>query len=200
MWADRHSPFNPANDRANTESELLALSPSTPTTVLHLCGLWGGDRLARHWVGKIAPTKEALRNKVGLVSPSHREPRTELTRHSDQGGIHMIHGLDVSRAILAVHRKFEPATGQRWLVTDQRIYDWWDLASAWGETKSREKHPDQDTADDGRGPQPRWVKELMAEQGVRILPRNIEALGRALDSREFWSTFGLEPVKARLEE
>ncbi|TCD63739.1 hypothetical protein EIP91_004990 [Steccherinum ochraceum] len=124
LWADRHTPYNTANDRANEEAELLKLSPASLTTVLDLCGLWGGDRSMKHWVGKVVPTKEALRIK---------------------GGIHLIHGLDVSRAILAVHRHFASrATGQRWLLTDQRVYDWWDLASAWGETHSREKHPNQE--------------------------------------------------------
>lgn len=112
----------------------------------------------------------------------------------------MIHGLDVSRAILAVHRNFSRAAGQRWLLTDQRVYDWWDLASAWGETKSREKHPEQDDTGDGRGPQPKWVRELMVEEGIRVLPRSVQHLGRVLDSREFWTTFGLEPIRARLEE
>ncbi|THH31504.1 hypothetical protein EUX98_g2685 [Antrodiella citrinella] len=178
-WADRHTPFNTANDRANGEQELLSLSPASPTTVLNLCGLWGGDRSVKHWVGKVLPTKEALRNK---------------------GGIHMIHGLDVSRAILAVHRHFGRAAGQRWLLTDLRVYDWWDLASAWGETKSIEKHPNAEERGEGRGPQPKWVKELMDEEGVKALPRGVEKLGRGLDSREFWTKFGLEPVKGRLEE
>jgi len=113
----------------------------------------------------------------------------------------MIHGEDVSRAILAVHAQFELANGERWMLTDGRVYDWWDLASAWGETESKVK---SETAvvvrdDDDRGPQARWVRELMVEEGVRGLPRPPEMLGRANDSREFWNAFGLEPVKARLE-
>lgn len=111
----------------------------------------------------------------------------------------MIHGIDVSRAILAVHHNFDRATGQRWLLTDLRVYDWWDLASAWGERVSREKHPDEDESGEGWGPQPKWVRELMDEEGVRALPRGVERLGRGLDSREFWSTFELQPVKGRME-
>ncbi|PIL23160.1 hypothetical protein GSI_14469 [Ganoderma sinense ZZ0214-1] len=51
----------------------------------------------------------------------------------------MIHGLpvDVSRAVLAVHARFDRASGQRWLLTDGWVYDWWDLASAWGEEGKR---------------------------------------------------------------
>ena len=44
-----------------------------------------------------------------------------------------------------------------------------------------------------------WVRELMEENNVRALPRSPEVLGRGLDSREFWSTFGLSPARARLE-
>ena len=101
-----------------------------------------------------------------------------------QGSIHMIHGLDVSRAVLAVHARFDRANGERWLLTDGRVYDWWDLASAWGE----------------EGKQGKWVRELMGETGVRALPRTPELIGRAMDSREFWDTFELEPVKGRLGE
>lgn len=34
----------------------------------------------------------------------------------------MIHGLDVARAILAVHSQFSLAAGSRWIVTDGRVY------------------------------------------------------------------------------
>ncbi|KAH8074806.1 hypothetical protein BXZ70DRAFT_963792 [Cristinia sonorae] len=179
VWSDRHSPINTSNARAAAEAELLALSPSSPTTVLNLCGLWGGERSIKHWVGKVLPTKYAVRKKTS---------------------VHMMHGEDVSRAILAVHKHFDRAVGERWLLSDLRVYDWWDLASAWGETKSREKHPEEDRSGDGIGPQPRWVRELMQEEGVRALPRDIVVLGRALDSREFWTTFELEPIRCRLEE
>lgn len=120
----------------------------------------------------------------------------------------MIHGVDVSRAILAVHANFSKASGQRWILTDGRVYDWWDLASAWGSNPNpgvsaqgleNTLAEDINGSDEGRGAQPRWVRELMHEQGVRALPRNIEHLGRALDSRDFWFEFGLSPLKARLD-
>ncbi|KAF7300874.1 hypothetical protein MKEN_01313700 [Mycena kentingensis (nom. inval.)] len=158
---DRHSPFN-LTSRASAEVELLALSPQTPTTVLNLAGLWGGKRIPRNWVERIAPTKDALKAK---------------------GSVHFIHGIDVARAILAVHTAFDKAAGQRWLITDGRVYDWWDLASAW--------FPEGEVA--------KWVQELMREEDVRVLPRDSGMLGRILDSREFWSTFGIAPMKARLE-
>lgn len=62
LWTDRHTPFDKTNARAAAEEELLALS--TPTTILNLSGLWGGARAVKHWVGRVAPTKEALKNKV----------------------------------------------------------------------------------------------------------------------------------------
>ncbi|KAJ6512630.1 hypothetical protein C8R45DRAFT_856838 [Mycena sanguinolenta] len=161
---DRHSDFT-LTGRASAEVELLALTPSlAPTTVLNLAGLWGGQRVVRNWLSRVAPTKDVLATK---------------------GSLHLIHGLDVARAIVAVHSDFSKAAGQRWLLTDQRVYDWWDLASAWA-------------AEPGDGPAV-WVRELMREGNVRVLPRNTELLGRILDSRDFWFEFGLAPVRARLE-
>ncbi|KAJ6620024.1 hypothetical protein B0H10DRAFT_2163647 [Mycena sp. CBHHK59/15] len=167
LFYDRNSPFT-LTSRANAEVELLALSSSlAPTTVLNLSGLWGGQRVVRNWLGRIAPTKEALKNK---------------------GSLHLIHGLDLARAIIAVHSDFAKAAGQRWLLTDGRVYDWWDLASAWDSSPSG--------ADGGPSV---WVRELMLEENVRVLPRNTEFLGRILDSRDFWFAFGLSPLKARVD-
>ncbi|KAF8805409.1 hypothetical protein BYT27DRAFT_7213295 [Phlegmacium glaucopus] len=186
QWYNRHSPIL-STPRGEAEAELLALSPLFPTTVLNLAGLWGGSRSMRNWVGKVAPTKEVLKNK---------------------GSIHMIHGIDVARAILAVHGNFSKVQGQRWILTDGRVYDWWDLASAWGsnaekkeltETSHGEKPATSLMEREDRGPQAKWVRELMAEMGVLALPRNVELLGRALDSRDFWNEFGLSPIQARLE-
>jgi len=92
------------------------------------------------------------------------------------------------------------------------VYDWWDLASAWGTNTNTsswaERKENEISSTDAAihncetqpaGPQREWVKELMIEQGIRALPRDINALGRALDSRDFWESFGLFPVKALLE-
>jgi hypothetical protein len=64
IWSDRHSSYNTSNLRAVAEDELLSHSPAVPTTVLDLCGLWGGSRSMRNWVGRVAPTKEVLKSKV----------------------------------------------------------------------------------------------------------------------------------------
>jgi len=187
IWLDRHSPINKTNARAAAEEELLALSPGTPTTVLNLAGLWGGVRQAKRVIGRVAPTKEALKNR---------------------GSLHMIHGEDVSRAILAIHDDFDKATGERWLLTDKRVHDWWDLVHAWGiryATSDLNIAPEEPSEQEllqkqaGKGPHPEWVQELMKEAGIRTLPRSIEKMGRALDSQDFWNTFQLEPVMGRLE-
>ncbi|KAL0058873.1 hypothetical protein AAF712_014411 [Marasmius tenuissimus] len=158
-WFDRHSPKN-LNARGEEEEELLSLSPEIPTTVLNLGGLWGGQRSMRNWVDKVLPTKEITKNK---------------------GSLHMIHGDDIARAIIAVHLDFSKSVSQRWILTDMRVYDWWDLGSAWSGDKN--------------GLQAAWVRELMREEGVRGLPRVPEKLGRALDSREFWEVYGISPLR-----
>lgn len=105
--------------------------------------------------------------------------------------VHLIHGQDVARGIIAVHGHFTP--GKRWLLTDLRVNDWWDLIQTWGqEVEANAKEGDQ---------QPeysQWVGELMVEEGIRSLPRNVETLGRVLDSRAFWSDVGIWPVMGRV--
>ena len=79
MWCDRHSPFDTTNKRAVAEMELLELSDTQPlgtndtdkkrrTTVLNLCGLWGGERHPKNWVARVAPTKDVLANKVSRIT------------------------------------------------------------------------------------------------------------------------------------
>lgn len=98
-----------------------------------------------------------------------------------QDNVHFIHGSDVARAIVAVHQNSAAAAGQRWLLSDGRYYDWWDLASAWGTSEHAT-----------------WVRELMSESSVHALPREPSAFKRVLDSRDFWETFGLSPEKTFL--
>jgi len=170
-WRNRMSPVDTSNDRVIAEEEILAIGrragSNCYTTVLNLAGLHGGARCVRNWVERVAPDKAKLRDKKSL---------------------HVIHGLDVARLIVAVHQRPIEANGQRWMVTDGRIYDWWDLTAL------------VDLAKGGDPPcvQSKWVGELMTETGVRGLPRSAEALGRALDSRDVWTTFGLTPVKGRI--
>ncbi|KAK4234787.1 hypothetical protein C8A03DRAFT_37394 [Achaetomium macrosporum] len=167
-WMTRHSPYTTTDPRAIAEDELLSLGGC----VLDLAGLWGGARDPRHWIGRVGPTKEALREKKSL---------------------HMVHGLDVARGIVAVvtggDEKWERhGRGQRWMVTDGFVYDWWALMAGWAEGEGLGEPIDQ----------ARWVFELMNEEGVKALPRSMEALGRCYDSREFWEAFGLVPLKGRV--
>jgi hypothetical protein len=99
-FIDRLSPYDPTNARANAEKELLDLhSPKearNTVAILNLCGLYGGERSIRRYVGRIAGTKEMLRAK---------------------NSIHMIHGIDVARAIYATAKGPSHMMGERWLLT-----------------------------------------------------------------------------------
>ncbi|KAK4694282.1 hypothetical protein P7C70_g8763, partial [Phenoliferia sp. Uapishka_3] len=200
QWTDRHSAFDTTNARAIAEIELLSIHDNT--FVLNLSGLWGGTRDPINWVSRVAPTKAAVAGKAS---------------------IHLIHGLDVARAIVAVHlssknkkgeqppgysEKMEVShaaqkeLGERYLLTDLRVYDWWDLILAWGLPPPESSSADYSPGEAGKplhGYQPVWVLELMAEQKIRAVPRSPEQLGRALDSSAFWIDFGLVPVKGRIE-
>lgn len=78
------------------------------------------------------------------------------------------------------------------MLTDMMVYDWWALILGWGDGGMEGKDHDV------KGPLPAWVRELMDEEDVRALPRSVEQLGRAYDSREFWTKLGLTPVRARI--
>ncbi|KAI5842874.1 hypothetical protein BZA05DRAFT_411715 [Tricharina praecox] len=149
---DRHAPWNGANERAREEQMLLETGCGA---VINLAGLWGGARDPRNWIARVAGTKEKLREK---------------------GSLHLIHGEDVARAVLEVVMKWDLAVGERWLLTDMRSYDWWNLALAWG-------------SEECKG----WAMELMREEDQRVLPRDVGRRGKNLDSREFWMVFGLHP-------
>ena len=195
QWTTRHSAYVNSNPRATAEDELLALSADA--VVLNLAGLWGSSRDVINWIPRVAPSKEAVRTK---------------------GSLHLVHGRDVARAILAVHLapRRPPAAaspaglaaaagekrerlGRRYLVTDLRVYDWWDLASSRpvGAAAGAVARTD---ADAHRERVAGWVAELMEEEAVEGLPRSAEELGRAMSSREFWRDFGLMPEVGRWEQ
>ncbi|TIA39409.1 hypothetical protein D6C83_06388, partial [Aureobasidium pullulans] len=166
-WVDRHSDYNKENARAIAEDELMSMGGC----VLNLAGLWGGERQPKSWVGRVATTKDQVRSKKSL---------------------HLVHGEDVARAILAIFDKWEKnkASGTRWMLTDGQVYCWWSLFVGW----AREgKHVDEEPSK-----QSQWVYELMEEEGVKALPRDMETLGRCYDSRDFWKTFGLTPLRSRI--
>lgn len=177
-WVDRRSPYAKEDARAVAEDELM----DGGGCVLNLCGLWGGERDIRHWVDRVGPTKEA----VGKLT-----------------SVHMIHGVDVARVIVAFLEKSDRegwegiGKGQRWLVTDGFVYDWWSLFASWAEGAKQEA--EEGTVKNSEPiKQAKWVFELMEEGGVRALPRSMEALGRAYDARELWQTLGITPMKGGL--
>lgn len=170
IWVSRRSPYNTDSPRAIAEDELLRLGGC----VLNLAGLWGGERQPKNWVGRVAKSKEDVKGKKSL---------------------HMIHGHDVARAILAVLKQWDTAKGQRWMLTDGFVYDWWALMSGWADVKAQQG---EEVHDEEPSDQAKWVYELMDEERVWALPRSMEALGRCYFGREFWDHFGLVPLKARI--
>jgi hypothetical protein len=173
-WHDRHSPTSqPPSARWEAEVELLRKGGC----VLNLSGLMGEPvRDGRIWTRAIL----ALKTDEEVWA---------------KGSVHFISGDDVARAIVACFRaatghakEMENVRGQRWLLTDLRVYDWWTLI--WDNA-----HKLDSNTDDGS---PRSFRDIisrgMQRDGVRALPRNGEALAwRMLDAREFWHTFGLTP-------
>jgi len=165
-WNDENSPYNTENQRAVAEDELLGLGGC----VLNLAGLYGGARNPKTWLTRVAKSKEDVKGKKAL---------------------HLIHGADVARAIVATHRHFTP--GKRWLLTDLHVYDWWDLIDSWGKAVIDEGH--EETTEAGQPLQyQKWVGELMFEGNVRALPRGPEELGRVLDGRGFWGAMSTWPA------
>jgi hypothetical protein len=123
-------------------------------------------RQPKGWVPRF-PSSDAIRNKL-------------LQRQ-----LHLIHGKDVARAILAVHNKFQ--RGERWVVTDNGCYDWIKLFLTWGNkeqieiARSLAKNDAECQKALGQGS----LEEIVERGGVK--PR--------LESTEFWKTFGLKPTE-----
>ena len=110
----------------------------------------------------------------------------------------MVHGEDVARAVVAVHESFTP--GRRWLITDTRVYDWWDLLASYG-ADMKKKEERGEVIEEGEKiylELGRWIGEFMVEQGVRALPRSPDSLGRVCDSRDFWKEMGVWPGVGRM--
>ncbi|KAI2464471.1 hypothetical protein F4781DRAFT_436381 [Annulohypoxylon bovei var. microspora] len=177
-WHDDSSPYERADPRAIAEDELMECSQGA---VLNLAGLYGAARQPRDWVDRVIKTKAGLKGK---------------------GALHVIHGEDVARAIVALHRNFTP--GKRWLLSDMHVYDWWDLTQDWAiqtlrSAESGERQVDVPVEKVERQKELlAWVGELMAEEGVRALPRDTSSVGRALDGRGFWRKMGIWPTQGRI--
>ncbi|KAE8228758.1 hypothetical protein CF326_g6299 [Tilletia indica] len=111
-----------------------------------------------------------------------------------KGSLHLIHGIDVAYSIvLAItSESSSPVWSKRWILTDTNMYDWWQLVISFD-------LPDAKV----------WAKELMAEYGIRSLPRPIASspdqgppqyIDRALDGSAFWKHFNTHPKVGRVDE
>ncbi|CEP16487.1 hypothetical protein [Parasitella parasitica] len=160
--ANRHTPMDRSKDTGRIPAEDIVVKRGG--SVLHLSGLWGNQRQPKGWVPRF-PSKEAIRNKL-------------LARQ-----LHLIHGKDVARSILAVHKQFKP--GQRWIITDNGCYDWIKMFLAWGSkdqiASARDLAANDATCRKALGDGS--LEDIVERGGVE--PR--------LDSTEFWETFGLKP-------
>lgn len=96
-WTTRHSKFDTTNPRAIAEEELLGLGGC----VMNLSGLWGKERQAIHWIDRVGGTKEKLAEKKS---------------------VHFVHGQDVARGIVGVHRRFKKARGERWVCSSYNSF------------------------------------------------------------------------------
>jgi hypothetical protein len=168
-WSTDDSPYDKEDTRAIAEDELR----DEGGCVLNLSGLYGGARVPRTWLPRLAQNKDDVRKR---------------------GAVHFVHGEDVARAIMATHRRF--TKGKRWIIADLRVYDWYDLIMSFSAMAEEgvESVQEQET----RLQFAKWVGELMVEENVRALPREMSALGRKLDSRAFWEYHGLWPRHKRL--
>lgn len=167
-YSDDNSPYDKNNERGIAEDELRALGGIS----LNLSGLYGGARVPRTWLPRIIKSKDDVRRR---------------------GAVHFIHGEDVARAIVASHR--HPTPGKRWILADLRVYDWYDLIMTFSaKTDGEESAQEEET----RLEYAKWVGELMLEEDVKALPREMDKLGRKLDSRGFWKEHRIWPMHQRL--
>ncbi|KAI0410891.1 hypothetical protein F5X98DRAFT_74422 [Xylaria grammica] len=172
-WQDENSPYDAANPRAAAEDELMRRAPAA---VLSLAGLYGADRQPRNWVHRVVASKDDLRAK---------------------GALHVVHGEDVARAVVALHRKFTPS--KRWILCDMHVYDWWDLVQDWAMQSLKAAPETVSEAEMARQSDLlAWVGELMVEGDVRALPRDTSSVGRRLDGRGFWAFMGIWPTQGRI--
>jgi hypothetical protein len=169
-WSTEDSAYDKEDRRAIAEDELRECANGC---VLNLSGLYGGVRKPRNWIPRLAKNKEDVQKRKA---------------------VHFVHGEDVARAIIATHRNFTP--GKRWVIADMRVYDWYDLImsfSAMAEEETESAEEAEQRLQFGR-----WVGELMVEEDVKALPRELATLGRKLDSRGFWKHMGVWPRHQRL--
>lgn len=138
-------------------------------------GLYGGERVPSNFAKRVGSTMEKL---------------------GEKGSVHLVHGRDVARAVVAVYEKHEDAHmwGRRWIISDGQTYDWWLLAL------TLRPLPLEDGVE--------WVAQLCRKHAVSSLPRPLSKssgqtapryIQRSLEGKEFWSSVGLEPEVRRCD-
>lgn len=180
------SPVTSPSPRSLSEDAVLAAT-ARRAIILNLAGLYGGStRHPINWLSKVAGSQEKLAAKASL---------------------HLVHGDDVARAVIAVWQSVannnngsgthpSPASlwGRRWIVTDGRVYDWWQLATQLPTPATTRKQYEE------------WVTDLRKEYGITSLPRPVadplvpsqqppHFLERALSSTEFWDVIDSKPSR-----
>ncbi|SNX86305.1 related to epoxide hydrolase [Melanopsichium pennsylvanicum] len=186
IWGSgRHnssSPFDIQNARAAAEQRLLDITSAScaknsnagRAAILNLAGLYGGLRQPRNFASRVGSSKQLL---------------------SLKGSVHFVHGQDVARAIILLHQSQSAGWARRWILSDTRVYDWWQLFRFL--RPALPDHP-QDSPETAQ----RWVDELLEENNIRSLPRPIankrgqclpHYLERALEGHEFWNLFNEKP-------
>ena len=187
-WTLSDSPYDTSNPRAQAEDALLRLQTCSGC-VLNLSGLYGGARQPWNWIERVAKSKEDIKAK---------------------GSLHLIHGDDVGKAIVGAHQRWQAVQGKRWIVTDLRVYDWWEIILRYDRymrLKWREERRQRKVSEGGMSNSTsteiedklptygEWVKQLMDEEGIRALPREGQRLGRRLDGRDIWRVTGQRPLR-----
>lgn len=172
-WSNESSDYDHSNPRGIAEDELISCAKGC---VLDLAGLYGGARQPKNWLTRVAKTKEECRKK---------------------GALHLIHGADVAKAVLAVHRTGDKVFGKRWIIMDLRVYDWYDLFMTWGAEAKENARVTMGEEQAEKLDYVRWIGELMIDEDIKALPRDSEKLGRRLDGRAFWNTVGKWPGAGR---
>ncbi|KAJ1646749.1 hypothetical protein J3B02_001617 [Coemansia erecta] len=131
--------------------------------VLNLVGLWGGERVPEKW-SRFYTEKEKLRNRLKDRS------------------LHLVHGADTARAILAVIKKPDPKGG-RWLISDKHTYDMLEILI--GDPRIREFLEDLLQEED--------VRKLVGADKINDIKMGESQVTLRIDSSHFWKKYEIEP-------
>ncbi|KAK0538059.1 hypothetical protein OC842_001406 [Tilletia horrida] len=177
---DSDSPIDPTNARGQAEQVLLGLTDESQQRRTTVLNLAGLYGGSRHPI-----------NFARKIAPS----KAALAR---KGSLHLVHGIDVAYAIVLTLTSEHASSasselwGRRWIVTDRNMYDWWQLILSFELPDAKD-----------------WVKELMAENGIKSLPRPVgntpdqgppKYIDRALDGSGFWKAVHAQPKVGRVDE